>query len=170
MIISQASPIAQKMTRLTPEAAVKIVALIGLANALGRVFWGYISDKIGRLSSILAMFFITAIAMFLLPSSALKETPLLISVLFVGLCFGGYLGIFPSVCADYFGARNLTLNYALLFSAFSIAAITGPMVGAKIVLLTDSYARAFNVAGAVSVAGGILTLAALCLKTEKTNQ
>ncbi len=169
MIISQASPIAQKMTRLSPESAVKIVALIGLANALGRVFWGYVSDKIGRLSSILAMFFITAIAMFLLPSAALKETPLLISVLFVGLCFGGYLGIFPSVCADYFGTRNLTLNYALLFSAFSIAAITGPMVGAKIVLLTDSYARAFNVAGTVSVAGGILTLVAITLKTKKWN-
>lgn len=167
MIISQASPIAQKMTKLTPEAAVGIVAMIGLANALGRVFWGFISDKFGRLPSLLAMFIITGAVMYLLPASALEKSSLLLSVILVGICYGGYLGIFPSVCADYFGAKNLTLNYALLFSAFSIAAISGPMIGAKIVLLTGSYAKAFSVAGTVSVAGAVLTLIALLMPSRK---
>jgi OFA family oxalate/formate antiporter-like MFS transporter len=158
MIISQASPISQSMTKLTAASAVGIVAIIGLSNALGRVFWGFISDLFGRLNALLLMYILTAVAMFLLPQFALQKSTLLICVLTVGACFGGYLGTFPSVCADYFGTKNLTVNYALLFSAFSIAAIAGPMVGAKIFVLSQSYTNAFIIAGVVSSAGMLLTI------------
>jgi OFA family oxalate/formate antiporter-like MFS transporter len=167
MIISQASPIAQTMAKLTPAVAVGIVASMGLANALGRVFWGFISDKIGRLGALLLMFTATSAVMFALPAMALAHQTLLVAVLVVSACYGGYLGIFPSVCADYFGLKNLTVNYALLFSAFSIAAIAGPMVGARIFLKTGSYANAFVIAGAVSAAGGLLTI--ISLLTRKKN-
>jgi MFS family permease len=170
MIISQASPIAQKMTKLSPVEAVGIVSLMGLANAVGRVFWGFVSDKAGRLNALFVMFIITGITMFFLPQLAMQKNTLLIGALFVGACYGGYLGIFPSVTADYFGTKNLALNYAVIFSAFSIAAIAGPRVASQIVLATDSYAKAFMVAGAVCVAGAILTIfAARLAKRTKPN-
>jgi len=161
MIISQASPIAQTMSKLTPKNAVGIVALIGLGNAFGRVLWGFISDLIGRLNTLLIMYVVTAATMFLLPEFALQKSTLLPCVMLIGVCYGGYLGIFPSVCADYFGTKNLAVNYALLFSAFSIAAIAGPMVGAKSFIHTSSYSAAFLIAGIVSILGLILTCAAL---------
>lgn len=163
MIISQASPIAQKMTKLSPGEAVGIVSLMGLANAAGRVVWGFISDKTGRLNALFVMFVVTGITMFLLPQMALQKNTLLTGALLVGACYGGYLGIFPSVTADSFGVKNLALNYAVIFSAFSIAAITGPRVASRIVLATDSYAGAFMVAGAVCAAGAVLTLFAVRL-------
>jgi OFA family oxalate/formate antiporter-like MFS transporter len=166
MIISQASPIAQTMAKLTPAVAVGIVASMGLANALGRVFWGFISDKIGRLAALLLMFIVTLLVMFLLPGMALAHQTLLIAALAISACYGGYLGIFPSVCADYFGPKNLTVNYAMLFSAFSIAAVAGPKVGAQIFLSTGSYANAFIVAGAVSTIGGILTVVSMLTKKK----
>ena len=52
------------------------------------------------------------------------------ALVLVGLLFGGYLGLFPSVCADYFGSRNVSLNYGILFAAFAVAGVAGPMVGA----------------------------------------
>lgn len=165
MIISQASPIAQTMAKLTPAVAVGIVASMGLANALGRVFWGFISDKIGRLAALLLMFIVTSLVMFLLPGMAHAYQTLLIAALAISACYGGYLGIFPSVCADYFGPKNLTVNYAMLFTAFSIAAVAGPKVGAQIFLSTGSYANAFIIAGAVSSLGGVLT--AVSLLTRK---
>lgn len=166
MIISQASPIAQTMAKLTPAVAVGIVASMGLANALGRVFWGFISDKIGRLAALLLMFIVTSLVMFLLPGMALAHQSLLIATLAISACYGGYLGIFPSVCADYFGPKNLTVNYAMLFSAFSIAAVAGPKVGAQIFLSTGSYANAFVVAGAVSSLGGILTVVSMLTRKK----
>lgn len=168
MVISQASLIAQKMARLTPGEAVLIVMFMGLANALGRVFWGFVSDKIGRLSSLMVMFALTALTMFILPELAREKNSLLLGGMIIGACFGGYLGTFPSVCADYFGTRNLTVNYALLFAAFSVAAIAGPMAAGRIETATGTYVNAFIVAGILSLAGCVLTaLAAFIARRRK---
>jgi len=167
MIISQASPIAQTMTKdimslgdpkLIAAAGASVAFMLGVANALGRVIWGFISDKIGRTASLAAMFLITGVAMFLLPSMVLAKTSFLVSSLFIGVCYGGYLGVFPSICADEFGPKNLTVNYGLLFSAFSVAAIAGPQVGGQIFKASGSYNQAFVIAGAVCIAGLLLTI------------
>ena len=158
MIISQASPIAQDMTRLSKEVAATIPAAIGLANAFGRMLWGLVSDWVGRLQAIMLMFVITAVAMFTLPQTVGERTTLLVASVFIGLCYGGYLGIFPSLCADSFGPRHLAVNYAILFSAFSVAAIAGPQVGAKIKAMTGSYDNAFIIAGIVSATGLVAAL------------
>lgn len=160
MIISQMSPIAQAkdLAGLSKETAANIVAILAIANASGRIFWGFVSDWIGRMSSIFLMFLITAIFMFLMPSLAKDNSTLILSVVLIGLCFGGYLGTFPSLCADAFGGKNMTVNYGLLFSAFAVAAIIGPMVGAGINKSQGSYAQAFVIAGVVSLVGGVLAL------------
>lgn len=171
MIISQASPIAQQSAGLSPAEAAWIVSLVGLANALGRVFWGFVSDKTSRLGALFAMFLITAATMFLLPQLSTNKLSLLLACMTAGACFGGYLGIFPSICADYFGTRNLTVNYALLFSAFSLAAIAGPISAGKIHTLTGSYVNAFIIAGSVSSVGAILTIVAMAMrKTGKDTE
>ena len=46
-----------------------------------------------------------------------------------GCCFGGYLGMFLPICSDFFGNRNITLNYGILYSAFALAGILGPLAG-----------------------------------------
>ncbi len=160
MIISQMSPIAQAkdLAGLTKEAAAGVVSFLAMANAVGRVFWGFVSDKIGRLMSLILMFLITAAAMFMMPSMAKDQSTLIVTVLFIGLCYGGYLGIFPSLCADAFGGKNMAVNYGLLFSAFSVAAILGPQVGAGINKSQGSYAQAFVIAAAVALVGGILAI------------
>ena len=160
MLISQAATIAQEMTRLGKAAAAGVVALLGLANATGRVTWGAVSDKIGRLPSLALMFLVTTATMFLLPDLATHKSTLVPAVIVIGLCFGGYLGTFPSLCADSFGAKNAAVNYALLFSAFSVAGVAGPWVAARFAHGAGGYAQAFRVAGAVSVAGLILSLSA----------
>src|SRR5512146_1270534 len=50
MIISQASPMAQEMVKMTPLAAAGMVGLISMFNGAGRVFWAWVSDHIGRAS------------------------------------------------------------------------------------------------------------------------
>ncbi len=166
MIISQASPIAQTMTReiksldspVTMAAAASIIVLIiAVANAAGRVVWGYISDKIGRLNSLALMFVLTAVSMFLLPMFVVSKTTFIIDAIVFGACFGGYLGTFPSITADAFGAKYLTVNYGLLFSAFSVAAISGPYVAAAVLKQTGDYSTAFVIAGFLAVLGLILT-------------
>lgn len=176
MIISQASPIAATMAadikalgdgKLIAVAAGGVVAVLGLANATGRVLWGYISDKIGRLQSLALMFLITGIMMFLLPKMVGTSHSLKIAAVVIGVCFGGYLGTFPSLCADAFGVKNIAVNYGLLFSGFSVAAIAGPYVGAAINKSSGNYSGAFVIAGVVSTVGLFLTLIAKAVENKK---
>ena len=158
MVISQASDVAQKMTGLTAAAASLVVGMLGVANSAGRLFWGSISDKIGRLSALAGMLAVTAIVMVLLPRLALSEVGLMVGFVLVGLCFGGCLGTFPSLCADAFGGRNLAVNYALLFVAFAIAGLFGPRVGAVLSADTGGYVTGFRTAGAIATVGLALAL------------
>jgi OFA family oxalate/formate antiporter-like MFS transporter len=162
MIISQAKPMAMEI-KANPDAlklfALQVVMIIAIANASGRVVWGFISDLIGRMPSLCTMFLVTAVAMFLLPRFAGQEGTFMADTILIGICFGGYLGTFPSLCADSFGSAGMTVNYALLFSAFAVAALAGPYVGANIKDHSGSYNNAYIIAGIVSAIGFIAALA-----------
>lgn len=163
MIISQAKPIAMDIKGFASPDAAKlfaggVVQTIALFNAIGRVFWGFVSDWIGRIPALMLMFLITAVVMFLMPNLATGEKTIIIASILIGACFGGYLGTFPSVCADAFGGKNMAVNYALLFSGFSIAAILGPQVAGKIKVATGSYSQAFTIASGVAAFGFIVAI------------
>lgn len=160
MVVSQASSIGQELTRLSAGAASVIVGILGLANALGRLSWGTVSDRIGRFPTLSIMFAITALVMFGFSTLAGSSAGLIAAILLVGLCYGGYLGTFPSICADAFGSRNLTVNYGLLFSAFSLSGVLGPRVGAVLKESTGGYGTSFAVACGVAVFGLVLCLLA----------
>ena len=51
MMISQCSPVAQNMIGMDVATAATIVSVLALCNAAGRVLCGFISDKLGRMTS-----------------------------------------------------------------------------------------------------------------------
>jgi OFA family oxalate/formate antiporter-like MFS transporter len=175
MIISQAKPIAMeiKNSGLGPDQlkafAGSVVLILAIANAFGRMLWGAVSDRIGRMPALTVMFLVTAIMMFLLPSLASSTGTIVPAAVLIGVCFGGYLGTFPPICADAFGGRNMTVNYSLLFMGFAVAAIAGPQVAAHIKVGTGSYSSAFIVAGAVAIVGLIIS-AIMTFAQPKTKQ
>jgi len=156
MIIGHASPIGQEQMLITPEVAAGVVALIAIANTSGRLFWGMVSDRLGRYNTLILMYILTGV-MLLMLSNTDSYLILVISVMGVGLSFGGYLGIFPSITADNFGPLNLGVNYGVIFTAFGLAAYIGPQLGAGIRESTGDYSMAFVIASFMSVAGVILT-------------
>ncbi|GHT14279.1 MFS transporter [Planctomycetales bacterium] len=151
MVISGANGIFQSIGGFDLKHAAWLVAALSFANAAGRFLWGTISDYTGRINALAAMFVLCAAAMFLLPFS--QNPTMLIAVIFViGTTYGGYLGLFPSFCAEAFGLKNMAVNYAVLFIAFSAAAFAGPRLYASI----DQH-TAFFVAGALLIIGCIGT-------------
>ncbi len=169
MVISQASSIAQELTGLTAAAASLVVGTLGLANAAGRLCWGSVSDRIGRIAALVLMFGVTAAVMMAFPALASSTPGLIVAVLVVGLCYGGYLGTFPSICADAFGSRHLTVNYAILFSAFSLSGILGPRVGAVLKESTGGYTASFAAGASVAAFGLILTIATAIAGKDRTS-
>jgi len=142
LVISNALPMMQELAGLTPEAAAAIYGGLCLFNALGRFFWGAISDRIGRKQTYLCLFGIQA-AVFFLIGSLPQAVPVAIAIAVVLLCFGGGFGTMPSYCVDYFGTRHMGANYGALLTAWGCAGIAGPLFGSQIRDLTGSFAGAF---------------------------
>ncbi len=46
----------------------------------------------------------------------------------IGFNFGGNFALFPSACADSFGAENLGINYGFLFTSYGIGGIIRPIL------------------------------------------
>lgn len=158
MIIGHASPIGQEKIGLTPEVAAVAISFLGLANSGGRIFWGTISDKIGRYNTLALMFATSAICLIIL-NVASTFVPFLIGVCGIAMSFGGYLGIMPSVTADNFGARNIGINYGVLFTAFGLAAFIGPRLAATVKQASGGdYTMAFIIVSAMNIVGIVFAL------------
>lgn len=135
----------------------KAVGVLALFNALGRVAWGFISDRIGRTAAFIVMFLLQAGTMFALGAMR-SEAGLVVAASLVGFNYGGAFALFPSVTADFFGARNLGANYGWLFTSYGIAGVVGIAAGNAAKTLTGSYAAAFALAGVLCLFSAALAV------------
>lgn len=165
MIIGHASPIGQEKIGLTPQVAAVAISFLGIANSGGRVFWGSISDKIGRYNALALMFATSAVCLLIL-NFASTFVPFLIGVCGIAMSFGGYLGIMPSVTADNFGTKNIGINYGILFTAFGLAAFIGPRLAAVVKQANGGeYTVAIIIVAAMNLVG--IALALIIKKQQK---
>jgi len=148
MIISQASPLAQQQTGATVVEASTIVGLLSIFNAIGRVFWAWVSDFLGRAEVYFALFAIQVFLFFALPG--IHDRLLFTEVAcFIALCYGGGFGVMPSFTADLFGSKYVGGIYGWILLGWGFAAIPSPLLIAHIRETTGTYEYAIFVIGFV---------------------
>ncbi|MBI5408826.1 MAG: OFA family MFS transporter [Nitrospirae bacterium] len=125
---------------------VEPIGILAIFNALGRIFWGKVSDFIDRPRAMMVMFLAQGMA-FMMLVSVESHAAVFIASAWVGLNFGGIFALFPSATADYFGTKNLGVNYGWIFTAYGVAGILGPVVGGVLYDATHQYIMAFVFAG-----------------------
>jgi OFA family oxalate/formate antiporter-like MFS transporter len=134
------------------NAGFLLVMIMAGANTLGRVVGGAVSDRIGRTQTMVLAFLLQAINMCLFSWYTTKGL-LVGGTAFTGLCYGTIFTLMPAAMADYYGLKNLGVNYGLLFTAFGVAGSTGSLLGGRVKDLFGSYTNAyFIVAGMLAVA------------------
>lgn len=159
MIISQASAMAQGMIGMTAIAASAAVSILALFNALGRIAAGYISDKIGRINTLMAACILCIAGMLCLYLSTNGQQVLFyIGICIVGVSFGSFMGVYPGFTVDQFGARNNSVNYGIMFIGFALAGYFGPQIMRSVYQSTGMYQNAFLIACGLNIAGIILTI------------
>ncbi|MFO8066682.1 MAG: MFS transporter [Bacteroidales bacterium] len=134
------------------------VSLFAVANFLGRIVWGFLSDYIGASLSIFLALFFQSIAIISLNIIVLSNISYLILALLTGFGFGGNFVLFAKETAQVFGVRNLGIIYPYVFLGYAIAGIAGPMSGGLLFDLTGSFTYAIYVASIMSLAGSLLFL------------
>ncbi len=129
-ILAQASPMMQDMFGRTPLEAGAVVSLISIFNAGGRFAWASASDYIGRRNTY-AIFFLLQLGLFLvIPGLAAGGQWWLFqaSLFLVFTMYGGGFATIPAFLADIFGPQNVGAIHGAVLTAWSAAAIAGPLI------------------------------------------
>ncbi|SDZ63679.1 MFS transporter, OFA family, oxalate/formate antiporter [Evansella caseinilytica] len=151
MVISYAVDIGVDLVNLSAEKAANAVMIIALFNAAGRIVLGKLSDSLGRINTLMIMYAATALIMLLLSFGAINYPMYLLAVSLIGFCFGGFLSLFPSVTADYYGTKNMGSNYGIMYQAYGISAFVGPLIVKSI-----AFTQAFFIAALCCLAAIIM--------------
>lgn len=158
MMIGFAKPIA--VAKGLAEVAIVGVLVISLCNSLGRLFWGMISDRIGRKKTIIILLAGSG-SMSLLVSSA-NGYWIFVLIGFIGFFYGGFLSNFPSLTADLFGAKHMATNYGMVLMGFGFGAVIASYIAGYFKNLAsqdiDLMFPAFIIAAACAAVGILLML------------
>jgi len=123
----------QARAGLTAEAAslaagTAMAVFYSLANGIGRIVWGMISDKIGYKLSLVIMCAAQGVVMLLFFLLGGTTVLLYLAAALIGFNFGGNFALFPLATSDMFGAKNLGRNYGWVFTAYGVGGIFGPIL------------------------------------------
>jgi len=124
MMIGFAKPIA--VARGLGSTATIGVLAVSMSNSLGRLLWGMISDRLGRVKTIFILLSGTAALSLLV--NAVGGYMIYVLIAFIGFFYGGTIGTFPSLTADLFGPKYMATNYGLVLLGFGVAAITSSQI------------------------------------------
>jgi MFS family permease len=156
MIIGHLSRIVSAQSGGAVTAGYLFVGVLAVFNASGRIIAGVVSDKIGRVWTLALVCLIQAATMSFF-GGITTAAAFFIGASLVGFSYGACLSLFPSVTADNWGTANFGLNYGIIFTAWGVGGVFGPLLAGRIADSTGSYQAAYEVASALMLAAAGLS-------------
>jgi OFA family oxalate/formate antiporter-like MFS transporter len=147
----------QELAKITAIAAASMVGIVSIGNALGRVFWAWASDLLGRRTTF-AVMFIVQIGLFWILPDLHSATGVTVLAFLILMCYGGGFGTMPAFVADYFGSANVGSIYGLILTAWGFASAFGPLLIAYMRQLSGTYASGLHAIAVVMAVSVILPL------------
>ena len=162
MIISKLATIGKEQAGY--QQGFVLVAAMAVGNGAGRIIAGSLSDRLGRMRTLLGCFLFQAVLMILV-SLVQKGTPLgtvyalvILSAL-MGANYGANLSLFPSVTKDYYGLKNFGVNYGLVFTAWGIGGFVLALLAGWLRDSYGHYSYSYYVSFVLLVLAGLVTFA-----------
>ena len=164
MVISQLVPFAKSVgiPSITLASLGLVVGAVG--NASGRILSGWMSDHLGRINVLRLMIGISMVAMPILYQVGGNAAALFVMLFIVYWCYGTQLSVNAATAADFWGTKNVGINYGLLFTAWGVAGLLGGRIGGKLFDKYHNYQMAFYTAAVLAL---IALVAELLAKRPK---
>jgi MFS family permease len=133
-----------------------LVATIGGASVVGKIWLGSAADRIGNKNVYLIGFALLAASLFgLAPLTSLWG--LYLFAIVFGLAYGGLAAAHSPLVAWLFGMRRHGLIFGVTFNGWTIGCALGPIVAGYVFDSTGSYQTAFVGCAVLALVGLVLT-------------
>lgn len=127
-IISKAAILGEEVVGMSTAQATMFVAIIGLFNGIGRLFWSSISDKIGCWATFMIFIGINAVCFALIPTFSTNQISFQTLTFIIIAGYGAGFATMPSFVKDIFGADKYGPVLGYILTAWSAAAFAGPLL------------------------------------------
>ena len=147
----------QEFAKVTAIVAAGMVGVVSIGNALGRVFWAWVSDTLSRKVTFAVMFVLQILLFWLLPNLHSVASVTVVAFIIL-MCYGGGFGTMPAFAADYFGPTNVGPIYGLMLTAWGFASAFGPLLIAHMRQASGTYVGGLHVISVVMTVSALLPL------------
>lgn len=138
---------------ISPNSAALAVSLFAVGNALGRIVWGWMHDRLGFLAIPAALACLAAGILSL--SAPLGRSGFLGATVLTGFSFGACFVLFAAELAARHGAASIGRFYPLIFLFYGLAGILGPTLGGWLYDRHQSFHPAIYLGAGVAALGAI---------------
>lgn len=158
LVTAQAGPIATAWGFST-ATLVLAATLSPLANGGGRIFWGQISDRVGREKTMLVAFTIQGLCLWSVMTLG-RSSPFwfIATLLATYFTWGEIYAIFPAALTDYFGTRHATSNNCILYTTKGVASILAGGLAAKLFEAYGTWTPAFAGSAIMALTSALLAI------------
>ncbi|MEK4869376.1 MULTISPECIES: L-lactate MFS transporter [Niallia] len=153
-LIGIVKDIGVSLADLDVATAANAVALVAIFNTIGRIILGALSDKVGRIKVVSGTLVVTAVAVTVLNVVPLSFPLFFACVAAIAFCFGGVITVYPAIIADFFGLKNQSKNYGIIYQGFGFGALAGSMIAAVL----GGFHATFTVISVLCVISFVITL------------
>ena len=158
LVTAQLAPLADSF-KVGATALTVALAMNPIANGVSRVFWGWVSDHIGRERTMIVAFLIQSAALLSVPLLGRgSETAFIVCMALVYFSWGEVYVLFPSAAADLFGSRNASANYGFLYSTKGVASIVGGGLAALLFEKTGSWDVVFYGGAVLALCSSLMAI------------
>ena len=125
-------------------------------DGVGRPFFGWLSDQIGREYTMALAFFVGACALFTLSQSGSNPvTFVLVTALYFGV-YGEIFSLFPATQGDTFGSKYAAANAGMLYTAKGAGSLLVPV--AAIIAKNHGWGAVFTVGMSFNIIAALMAL------------
>jgi MFS family permease len=157
--IGISSPLAQEIIKLDAATAASTVSLFAVFNALGRLFFGWFTDRFSpKLGAIVSFTLVLIASLMMLKAGQGAVATYLVAFSLFYFSFGGWLAIAPTTTLILFSSADYAKNYGIVFTAYGAGALGGTLLAGRIRDIFGSYTVFFYPTTVLAILGIVLAV------------
>jgi MFS family permease len=157
--ISISSPFAQEILNIELKTSAITVSVFAVFNAIGRILFGWLTEEINTQKAAIISYILMLIGSLLMISADEGDAlTYLVGFSLFWFSFGGWLAIAGTATMIWFGSKNYAKNYGIIFTAYGLGALLGPLAASHLRDTLGNYICTFYLNAALATVGIIIAV------------